>query len=52
MNEHDKELVEKARTLHWSEIDENEAETAEGRYQLHRIILSKYHKEELKADML
>ena len=52
MNEHDKRLVEKARGLDWTLIDENEAETADGRYELHSIILSKYHKDELKADML
>jgi hypothetical protein len=52
MNEHDKRLVEKAQKLDWTLIDENEAETAEGRYELHNIIMRKYHHDELKADML
>lgn len=49
MNEHDKKMVDKARSLHyldWSEVKECDAETVEGYQTLHRIASKLYHKEE------
>nr|DAI69397.1 MAG TPA: hypothetical protein [Caudoviricetes sp.] len=55
INEHDKALIEKANdvpyTEHWR-IRESEAETEEGRKELHRIYMRKYHEEEWSAGML
>lgn len=55
MNEHDKELVEKAWRVSpydWSSIDENEAETEEGKRKLHDIMTYKYHMEEALCDCI
>jgi len=55
MNEHDKKLVEWAKSLpytDWFEIDENKAETPEGKEELHRIASHKYHIEEYYAGIL
>ncbi len=52
MTEHDKLLVEKAEHMCWEDIDENAAETEEGRWRLHRIIMRKYHYDEWQAGML
>lgn len=52
MTEKDKELVEKARHQCWEDIDEDAAETEEGRAALHSIIMRKYHYDEYKAGML
>lgn len=52
MTEHDKALVEKARGMCWEDINEEDAETEEGRAELHRIIMRKYHYDEWKAGML
>lgn len=52
MTEHDKRLLEEARHLRWEDIDESKAETEEGREELHRIIMSKYHRDEYKAGMI
>ena len=52
MTEKDKALVEKAKHQRWEDIDEDAAETEEGRTELHRIAVSKYHYDEYKAGML
>lgn len=52
LTEHDKELIEQARHQWWEDIREEDAETEEGRAELHRIAISKYHYDEYKAGML
>ena len=45
----DKEHIERANKLHWSEwnmINEDEAETSEAKEILHRIMMTLYHREE------
>jgi len=46
MNKHDKRLVQEAMYKRWEEIDEDEAETEEGRQKLHEIAVRKYHQDE------
>lgn len=46
MNKHDERLVQEAIYKRWEEIDEDEAETEEGRQKLHEIVARKYHHEE------
>lgn len=48
----DKEAVAKAKSLHYGDIKEDDAETDLGRQELHRIILEKYHNEEASAGMI
>ena len=49
----DKEAIRKAKSCSdWTEIDENSAETEAGRYELHDIIMRKYHREEFRVGML
>ena len=45
----DREAIGKARECDWTEIDEDWAETEAGRYELHNIIVSKYHYDEYKS---
>lgn len=52
MTDHDKALVEKAKTQCWEDIDEDSAETEEGRKAIHDIAIRKYHYDEYKAGML
>lgn len=52
MNEHDRALVEKARNQRWEDIKEEDAETEDGRAELHRIAVGKYHYDEYKAGIL
>lgn len=52
MTEKDKALVEKARHQRWEDIDEDAADTEEGRKALHDIAIRKYHYDEYKAGML
>ena len=52
MTEKDKALVEKARHQRWEDIDEDAADTEEGRRALHDIAIRKYHYDEYKAGML
>ena len=52
MTKHDEALVRKARSQRWEEIDEEAAETPEGRQALHDIIARKYHTEEFKNGTL
>lgn len=52
MNEHDKALVASARQMRWEDINEDEAETVEGRSVLHDIIMHKYHYDEYKCGMI
>lgn len=52
LTEHDKELIEQARHQRWEDIREEDAETEEGRAELHRIAIRKYHYDEYKAGML
>ena len=49
MTQHDKRLIEEAKSLRWEEINEDAAETQEGRKELHRITMQKYHRDEFKA---
>ena len=51
VREKDKEAIRKARSLRWTDIDESSAETEEGRYELHRIVMDKYHREEYAAGL-
>ena len=46
MNEHDRRLVQQAIYKRWEEIDEDAAETAEGKAKLHEIAVRKYHQDE------
>lgn len=48
----DREEIQKAKGAEWSDIDENAAETEAGRYELHCIIMRKYHSEEYLAGLL
>ena len=48
----DKEAIEKAKAARWEDIDEDWAETDAGRYELHDIIMRKYHRDEYRAGML
>lgn len=55
MTKHDQELVDWANSLHyidWSLIDENAAETEEGKSILHHIAVSLYHREEASCGLL
>lgn len=52
MTEKDKKLIEDARHLSWDRIDEDEAETEEGREILHKMIMDDYHREEALAGIL
>jgi hypothetical protein len=52
LTEKDKQALEHARSLHFGEIDENEAETALGRQKLREMIIRKYHNEEYCAGMI
>lgn len=52
MTEHDKALCDWAWALppqKWSMIDENAAETPEGREELHKAMVAAYHWEEKMA---
>lgn len=49
LTDKDKQAIQKAVNLHYADIDENEAETEAGRYELHSIVMRKYHNEEFKA---
>ena len=49
MTQHDQQLIEQARNSRWEDIDETKAETPEGRKEIHRIMMSGYHREEYKA---
>ena len=53
MTTKDKELIERANKLHWSEwdkINEDEAETPEAKEILHRIMMTLYHREEYSVN--
>ena len=55
MNEHDRQLVEAARKLDytdWMMADESKAETIEGYEELHHISVRLYHMEEASCGML
>lgn len=55
INEHDRQLINKARSLHftdWMFVNEKAAETVEGYKELHRIASKLYHKEEAYAGEL
>ena len=52
MTEHDKQLVARAKNQCWEDIDEDLAETPEGRQALHDIAIRKYHYDEYKAGMI
>ena len=53
MTTKDKELIEKANKLHyteWDKINEDDAETPEAKEILHRIIMNLYHREEYSVN--
>lgn len=50
--EHDRKLIDAAHRQRWEEIDEDAAETEEGKYVLHEIAIRKYHLDEAKHDMI
>ena len=50
--EHDQELINKARSQRWEEIDEDAAETEDARTILHDIIIHKYHREEYRFGVI
>lgn len=55
LTERDKMLIEAAHAKHyldWGDIDENAADTEEGRKILHSIAVQKYHQEEAAIGML
>lgn len=55
LTEKDKKLIEEAYKVPYTEwylIDENAAETPEGKARLHSIASSKYHTEEYHAGLL
>ena len=49
LTDKDKQAIRKAVNLHYAEIDENEAETEAGRYELHSIVMRKFRNEEWLA---
>lgn len=48
----DKEAISVAKKLDWTEIDEDSAESDSGKYEVHSIIMRKYHQEEHRSQML
>ena len=52
ITDHDKKLIEAAKHLSWDQIDEEKAETEEGRKILHKMIMDGYHREEWQAGIL
>ena len=53
MTTKDKELIERANKLHyteWNMINEDEAETPEAKEILHRIMMTLYHREEYSVN--
>ena len=53
MTTKDKELIERANNLHyteWNMINEDEAETPEAKEILHRIMMNLYHREEYSVN--
>lgn len=52
LTEKDKQAIQKAIHSHYADIDESDAETEAGRYELHAIIMRKYHNEEFMAGLL
>lgn len=52
MSEHDKQLVERSKSMSYMDIREEDAESEEGRAMLHRIIMRDYHMEEYQARLL
>lgn len=51
MTERDKALAARARQMRWEDIDEETADTPEGRAELHRICMAKYHQDEARCGM-
>ena len=52
LTDKDKEAIARATAQHYGDIDEDAAETDAGRYELHSLIMRKYHNEEHLAGML
>lgn len=52
LTKQDKDAISRAKKSDWTEIDEDWAETDAGRYEIHQIIISKYHDDELGTEML
>lgn len=48
----DKEAIARAQASCWEDIDEDWAETEAGRYEIHSIIMRKYHRDEYRAGIL
>jgi hypothetical protein len=51
MTERDELIIKEAYKKSWTDIDEDEADTPEGRQALHEIILGKYHREEYSSGL-
>lgn len=51
ITEHDKKVIEKSRYKYWGDINLSDAETEEGKEELRKIVLRKYHAEECEAGM-
>lgn len=52
MSTHDMQLVKQAQGLPYWAINEDDAETTEGKAALHDIIMRDYHREEALEDLL
>ena len=50
--EHDQELIKKARSQRWEQIEEDDAWTEDARQILHDMISDKYHQEEYRNGLL
>lgn len=52
MNEHDIKLLQWAGSQRWEDLNENMAETAQGKDMLHLLIMRKYHNDEYTGNIL
>lgn len=48
----DRQAIQRAIYTRWEDIEESWAETEAGRFEIHRIVMRKYHDEEFKAGMI
>lgn len=52
MTGRDRELIAQAREMRWEDIDEDKADTPEGKAELHRICMAKCHMDEARCGMV
>lgn len=52
LTDKDRQAIQRAIYSRWEDINENWAETEEGRYEVHRITMNKMHFQESLAEML